>query len=183
MLGMITRLTEQKGIDLVCSIIDELVKLNVQLVILGTGDSKYENLLKEYSKKYSDNVSANILFDNTLAQRIYAASDMFLMPSEFEPCGIGQLIALRYGSIPIVRKTGGLKDTINNYDENPSCATGFQFNNLNSAELMDSIVKALNIYNDKNEWSKLIKNAMSVDNSWSSSARSYIELYKTAMGL
>ncbi|TFY38578.1 starch synthase, partial [Escherichia coli] len=139
MLAMVTRLTSQKGMDLLVNISDKLLQENVQLVILGTGDKHYEEHFKWLDSRYGNKVSANIKFDNGLANKIYAACDMFLMPSLFEPCGLGQLIALRYGSIPIVRETGGLKDTITAYNEYTGEGNGFSFRNYNSDELYNII--------------------------------------------
>ena len=139
MIGLISRLTHQKGCDLIVNMIDRLLQRDIQLVILGTGDYWYEETFKNLQYRYPDKVSANIKFDNTLAHKIYAATDMFLMPSLFEPCGLGQLIALRYGSIPIVRETGGLKDTISPYNQYNGVGNGFGFKNFNSNELMQII--------------------------------------------
>ena len=146
MIGLISRLTHQKGCDLIVSIIDRLLQKDIQFVVLGTGDYWYEETFKNLQYRYPDKVSANIKFDNSLAHKIYAATDMFLMPSLFEPCGLGQLIALRYGSIPIVRETGGLKDTISPYNKYTGIGNGFGFKNFNSNELMQIIEYALTIY-------------------------------------
>ena len=139
MIGLISRLTHQKGCDLIVSIIDRLLQKDIQFVVLGTGDYWYEETFKNLQYRYPDKVSANIKFDNSLAHKIYAATDMFLMPSLFEPCGLGQLIALRYGSIPIVRETGGLKDTISPYNKYTGIGNGFGFKNFNSNELIQII--------------------------------------------
>lgn len=178
MIGLISRLTHQKGCDLIVNMIDRLLQRDIQLVILGTGDYWYEETFKNLQYRYPDKVSANIKFDNTLAHKIYAATDMFLMPSLFEPCGLGQLIALRYGSIPIVRETGGLKDTISPYNQYNGVGNGFGFKNFNSNELMQIIEYALTIYNDKNAWNNIIRQAMNSDNSWEKSAMQYKCLYE-----
>ena len=178
MIGLISRLTHQKGCDLIVSIIDRLLQKDIQFVVLGTGDYWYEETFKNLQYRYPDKVSANIKFDNSLAHKIYAATDMFLMPSLFEPCGLGQLIALRYGSIPIVRETGGLKDTISPYNKYTGIGNGFGFKNFNSNELMQIIEYALTIYNDKNAWNNIIRQAMNSDNSWEKSAMQYKWLYE-----
>ena len=178
MIGLISRLTHQKGCDLIVSIIDRLLQKDIQFVVLGTGDYWYEETFKNLQYRYPDKVSANIKFDNSLAHKIYAATDMFLMPSLFEPCGLGQLIALRYGSIPIVRETGGLKDTISPYNKYTGIGNGFGFKNFNSNELMQIIEYALTIYDDKDAWNNIISHAMDSDNSWEKSAMQYKLLYE-----
>ena len=178
MIGIISRLTHQKGCDLIVNMIDRLLQRDIQVVILGTGDYWYEETFKNLQYRYPDKVSANIKFDNTLAHKIYAATDMFLMPSLFEPCGLGQLIALRYGSIPIVRETGGLRDTVYPYNKYNGVGNGFGFKNFNSSELMQIIEYALTIYSDKNAWNNIIRQAMNSDNSWEKSAMQYKWLYE-----
>lgn len=178
MIGLISRLTHQKGCDLIVSIIDRLLQKDIQFVVLGTGDYWYEETFKNLQYRYPDKVSANIKFDNALAHKIYAATDMFLMPSLFEPCGLGQLIALRYGSIPVVRETGGLKDTIAPYNKYTGIGNGFGFKNFNSNELMQIIEYALTIYDDKDAWNNIIRQAMDSDNSWEKSAIQYKLLYE-----
>lgn len=177
LIGMVTRLTRQKGIDLIINIADRLLQQDVQLVILGTGDKNFEDHFKWLDYRYGDKVSANIRFDNTLAHKIYASSDMFLMPSLFEPCGLGQLIALRYGSIPIVRETGGLRDTVQAYNRYDESGNGFSFANFNADEMFNIIQYAIGIYYDKRQWNKIIRHAMKSDNSWSRSADSYLNMY------
>ena len=178
MIGLVSRLTHQKGCDLIVKMLDELLKEDVQVVILGTGDYIYEESFKSFSNKFKNKISVNITFSNELAHKIYAASDMFLMPSLFEPCGLGQLIALRYGSIPIVRETGGLKDTIIPYNEYDESGNGFSFRNYSSDELLMITRYALNIFKDKNRWNKIIKSAMETDSSWEKSAKEYMRIYK-----
>ena len=183
MIGMVTRLTHQKGIDLLVNISDRLLQQNIQLVVLGTGDKQYEDHFKWLDYRYGNKVSANIRFDNGLANKIYVASDMFLMPSLFEPCGLGQLIALRYGSIPIVRETGGLKDTVEAYNEYTGYGNGFSFQNYNSEDLYNTIQYALWIYTNKKHWKRLIKQAMNSDNSWRKSADIYLNMYRELTGI
>lgn len=179
MMGMVTRLAGQKGIDLVAHVIEELLKLNLQLVVLGTGDHKFEDMFKYYANICPDKLSANITFNNTLAKRIYASSDLFLMPSLFEPCGIGQLLALRYGSIPIVRETGGLKDTVHSYNEYTNEGNGFSFTNYNAHDMLYTLKRALKFYENKELWNNLARNAMLEDNSWTRSAQEYKSLYSS----
>lgn len=177
MIGIVTRLVKQKGLDLIVDKLQELLRLPVQIVLLGNGDRYYEEIFEYYASIYPSHISTNIIFDEGLAQQIYAASDMFLMPSLFEPCGIGQLIALKYGSIPIVRETGGLKDTVMSYNKYTGSGNGFSFINYSSEELLDTINRALELYNDKVSWDKLVENAMLSNNSWENSAKNYMDLY------
>jgi len=180
MLGIITRLAEQKGLDLLSIIMDELMSKDIQLVVLGTGEGRYENLLRHYAHHCPHKVSANIRFDNTLAQRIYGASDMFLMPSVYEPCGLGQLFAMRYGAIPIVRKTGGLADTVQHFNAQTGAGNGFAFEDYVASGLMWAINEALGVYHSP-KWENLVKNAMNGDFSWDNSALEYIGLYKSIL--
>lgn len=181
MIGMVTRLASQKGIDLLAHIIEELLALNIQLVVLGTGEQKFEEMLRYYAGVSKDKLSANITFNNTLAKRIYASSDLFLMPSLFEPCGIGQLLALRYGTLPVVRETGGLKDTVHAYNEYTNEGNGFSFSNYNAHDMLYTIKRALNFYENKELWNNLVKNAMLIDNSWKKSALEYKNLYDSLL--
>ncbi|MGG7060227.1 glycogen synthase GlgA [Clostridium nigeriense] len=178
MIGVVSRLTHQKGCDLIIKILEDLLKEDVQIVILGTGDQMYEESFKSFAFRYPSKLSANIRFSNELAHKIYAASDMFLMPSLFEPCGLGQLIALRYGSVPIVRETGGLKDTVNPYNEYDESGNGFGFRNYSYEELLVIIKYALSIFKDKDRWTKIVNSAMESDNSWVKSAREYMRIYR-----
>lgn len=177
MIGIVSRLVSQKGIDLIECVIEDILKMDVQLVVLGTGDTKYEDMFRYFAYKYPDKLSANIYYGNELSSKIYAASDMFLMPSLFEPCGLGQLIALRYGSIPIVRETGGLKDTIESFNEFTGEGNGFSFKDYNAHDMLYTIERAINFYKDKKVWDKLTKRAIKEDNTWNRSAEKYIELY------
>ncbi|WP_291635667.1 glycogen synthase GlgA [Clostridium sp.] len=177
LIGIVTRLVKQKGLDLIVDKLQELLSLPIQIVLLGNGDGYYEDIFQYYASIYPSRISTNIVFNEELAQQIYAASDMFLMPSLFEPCGIGQLIALKYGSIPIVRETGGLKDTIIPYNKYTGSGNGFSFTNYSSQELLDTVNGALDLYKDKTAWDKLVQSAMLSNNSWENSAKNYMNLY------
>lgn len=180
MLAMVTRLVEAKGLDLVTRIMDELLEYeDVQFVLLGTGDRRYEDWFKGLVWRYPKKVSSNIYFNNELAHQIYVAADVFLMPSQYEPCGIGQLIALRYGTIPVVRATGGLKDTVEAYNNYTNLGNGFSFNNYNAHELLFSIKRAIDSVGDFGKREKIIENAMTADYSWNESAKQYKELYSS----
>jgi starch synthase len=178
LIGVVSRLVSQKGMDLISYMMPEIIGKKLQLVVLGTGDERYESMFNYHSWNYPDKVASRIMFDSALAQKIYAGSDMFLMPSLFEPCGIGQMLAMRYGTLPIVRETGGLKDTVNPYNQYTGEGNGFSFENYNAHEMFDAIQRAIEIYNDKKKWNDVVKNAMNKDNSWEKSAREYIELYE-----
>jgi starch synthase len=178
MLAIVTRFVEQKGLDLVRHIFDELIQEDVQVVILGTGDEEYEHFFKHAAERFPEKVSTHITFNEGFARRIYAASDMFLMPSRFEPCGIGQLIALRYASAPIVRETGGLVDTVTAFNEEDLLGNGFSFANYNAHDFLFTIRRALTIYEDPTLWAALIKNMTKTDSSWNKSAKEYVVLYK-----
>ena len=183
LIGMVSRLTDQKGFDLVDYIMDELCQDAVQIVVLGTGDVKYENMFRHFAWKYSGRVSANIYYSDDLSHRIYASCDAFLMPSLFEPCGLSQLMSLRYGTLPIVRETGGLKDTVEPYNEYEKTGTGFSFCNYNAHEMLNTIRYAERIYYDKKrDWNKIVERAMSQDFSWKNSARQYEDLYRSLIG-
>lgn len=181
LIGVISRLADQKGFDLLAQIADQLLSLDLQIVILGTGDEKYHKLFKELSVKYPRKISVNLRFDDPLAHLIEAGCDMFLMPSKYEPCGLNQLYSLKYGTVPIVRKTGGLADTIENYDPETGQGTGFVFKDYDALELLNTIKSALRVYQDKTAWSMLMKNGMKKDFSWESSAKKYLELYQKAL--
>lgn len=183
MIGIVSRLTAQKGLDLIAYMMEELCGDNIQLVVLGTGDPKYENMFRHYAWKYGDRVSANIYYSEEMSHKIYAAADAFLMPSLFEPCGLSQLISLRYGTVPIVRQTGGLVDTVEPYNEYESTGTGFCFANYNAHEMLGIVRYAERIYYDrKREWNKMIDRAMARDFSWSTSAHAYQDLYDWLAG-
>ena len=180
MIAMVTRLVANKGLDLVVRVLDEILQHeNVQFVLLGTGDRGYEDWFKELAWRFPNKASINIRFSNELAQRIYAASDIFLMPSMFEPCGLGQLIAMRYGTIPVVRETGGLKDTVVQFDRSDvDKGNGFLFYEYNAHEMMYAIKRALAAYGNLREWRQLVFTAMHSDFSWTRSAKEYENLYE-----
>ena len=183
MIGIVSPLTEQKGLDLIAYVMDELCQDNIQLVVLGTGEEQYENMFRHFAWKYQGKVSANIFYDNAMSHKIYASCDAFLMPSLFEPCGLSQLMSLRYGTIPIVRETGGLKDTVEPYNEYESTGTGFSFTNYNAHEMLATVRYAEAVYYDrKREWNKLIDRAMAKDFSWGNSAKQYEEMYNWLIG-
>ena len=183
MIGIVSRLTDQKGFDLIAYIMDELCQEDVQIVVLGTGEERYENMFRHFDWKYNNKVAANIYYSDPLSHEIYGACDAFLMPSLFEPCGLSQLMALRYGTLPIVRETGGLKDTVIPYNEYEGTGTGFSFKNYNAHEMLATIRYAKRIFNDrKREWNKIIDRAMAADFSWSTSAAKYSEMYDWLIG-
>lgn len=175
---MVTRLTRQKGMDLVMYALDRILAGGVQVAVLGTGDRDYEDGLRYFQDKYPGTMAARIEFDPALSQRMYAAADMFLMPSKFEPCGLSQIIAMRYGTLPIVRETGGLKDTVQPYNEFTGEGTGFSFSNFNGDEMGDAVFRAARLFWDNREaWNQLVTQAMSQDFSWTRSADKYLDLY------
>lgn len=176
-IGMVTRLTEQKGMDLVMRVADDILSRNVALVVLGTGDWRFESGLKELEKKYPSKMRALITFSSDLANKIYSAADIFLMPSKFEPCGLSQLIAMRYGTIPVVRETGGLKDTVIPFNDETLAGTGFTFCSFDAYDMLGAIDRALAVYADQEKWNVVCQNAMSVDSSWSKSAKEYKKIY------
>ena len=172
-LGIVSRLAEQKGFDILAEGLDELCKMDMQLIILGAGDLKYQDILKDAAEKYPESISLNLKFDDPLAHKIYAGSDIFLMPSKYEPCGLGQLISLHYGTIPLVFKTGGLADTINRKN-------GFVFSQYSKEELLKLINKAMLVFRNKKKWLSLMNSAMECNFSWKVSADKYIQLYAKA---
>ncbi|MCI9181760.1 MAG: glycogen synthase GlgA [Acholeplasmatales bacterium] len=181
--GLVSRLVDQKGIDLLMPILDDVIQYsNAKFILMGSGDSYYENFFRTMEAKYPDRFKCYIGYSDPVAQKIYAGCDIFLMPSKFEPCGLGQMIAMRYGTLPLVRETGGLKDTVLPYNEYTNEGTGFSFTNYNATELKDVMFLALNTYNNnKDAWSSLVKQAMEKDYSWSSSAAKYLDIYKKIM--
>jgi len=184
LVGLVSRLTDQKGLDLIAYHMERLVEGGMQFVILGTGDEKYENLFRHYAWKNPTEVSANIYFSNELSHKIYAGCDAFLMPSRFEPCGLSQLISLRYGTVPIVRETGGLKDTVTPFNEYTDEGTGFSFTNYNADEMLHVIYYAMDIYyNKRDKWNTIIANGMKQDFSWNTSADKYIAMYREMTGI
>lgn len=179
MIAMVSRLVEMKGLELVCYIMDELLYTeDVQVVVLGTGDEKYENTFKYFEYRYPDKLRARIYYNNEEAHLIYSGADFLLMPSLAEPCGISQLIAMRYGTIPIVRETGGLRDTVKPYNEFTGEGTGFSFSNINAHDLLYTIRRAIGFYYDKKSMENIVKSAMNEENNWEKSAKEYIDLYE-----
>lgn len=183
MIAIISRLTDQKGLDLIDWVMEGIVDPNVQLVVIGTGEAKYENMFKHYQWVYSDRVSASIFYSDERAHKLYAAADAMLMPSRFEPCGLTQLISLRYGTVPVVRETGGLKDTVIPYNEYEGTGTGFSFTNYNADEMLKIINYSKEIYYDHREdWNKMVVRGMKEDFSWDKSAVKYMDLYNKVLG-
>lgn len=179
---MVTRLTEQKGLDLVKYMLDEIMCTeNVAFVILGTGDYEYEEFFRYMEEKYKGRVCSYIAYDNAVAHQIYAGSDLFLMPSKFEPCGISQMIALRYGTLPIVRETGGLRDTVQSYNEYEDTGNGFSFANYNAHEMLGAIRYALQTLQSPKRKHGLIRRAMESDNSFAKSAKIYLDMYNSVL--
>ncbi|MGI6493170.1 MAG: glycogen synthase [Pelotomaculum sp.] len=181
-IGLVSRLVDQKGLDLIAHIIDDLMQEDIQFVILGSGEQYYEQLLEKIKRVYPDKTGLYLGFNSILAQRIYAGSDMFLMPSRFEPCGLGQLISLRYGTIPIVRLTGGLADTISDYNPTTNSGNGFGFSEYAGEALLHTIRRALNLYREQpGQWRQLVKRALEMDFSWARSGMEYLQLYQEAI--
>lgn len=179
MVALVSRLVAAKGLDLIVRMMDEILQHeDLQFVMLGTGDKAYEDWFKGLKWRFPTKVSTNILFDNTLAQRMYAAADIFLMPSNYEPCGIGQLIAMRYGAVPVVRETGGLKDTVQQFDKYTGAGNGFLFANYNAHDMMYALKRAISAYENPNIWQEIVRNAMKTDYSWAESAKEYKKLYE-----
>jgi starch synthase len=182
LIGMISRLSDQKGFDLIGQVIEAMIaNLDFQFILLGTGAEYYHQLFTDIKQKYPDRAAVFLTFNSALAQKIYAGSDMFLMPSRFEPCGLGQLLALRYGSIPIVRETGGLKDTVSNFDPATHKGNGFTFGKYDAMAMYTAIVRAIETYRYEDIWRVLVQQAMNADFSWESSAAKYVELYRRAL--
>lgn len=179
MIGIISRMTSQKGFDLIAYILDEIFDtMDVQFVVLGTGEGRYENMFHHFHNKYPDKLWAHIGYSDEYAHKIYASCDAFLMPSLFEPCGLGQMMAMRYGTLPIVRETGGLKDTVEAYNEYENTGTGFSFSNYNAHEMLFILRYAQNIYKEnRSRWNEIVQRAMQKDFSWGASAKSYETLY------
>ena len=180
-IGIISRLADQKGFDLIAEVADDLLSLDLQIVLLGTGDQEYHDLFISLHEKYPKKIAAFLEFNNQLAHLIEAGSDMFLMPSRYEPCGLNQMYSLKYGTLPIVRKTGGLADTIENANPVKGTGNGFVFVNYDSREMLNTIKFALQVYRDKDVWEVMMLRGMRQDFSWDASARKYVELYKKAL--
>ena len=182
MIGLVSRLTDQKGLDLVDAIMPEIMDGRTQVIVLGTGDPRYENAFRYYEEKYPGDVCAYISYNEGLAHRIYAGTDAFLVPSLFEPCGLTQLIAMRYGTIPIVRETGGLKDTVLPYDEEAQEGNGFTFVTYTPDHLLEAVDSAKDLFfGDRQKWDAMVKRDMMKDVSWEQSAKQYLEFYKELM--
>jgi starch synthase len=181
MLAMISRLADQKGFDLLAQIFQPLLAQGIQFVVLGIGDQHYHEMFQNLAARYPEQVAIFLTFNTELAQRIYAGSDMFLMPSRFEPCGLGQLIAMRYGSVPIVRAVGGLADTVQEYDPRTGEGNGFCFTNYDPWELFAAVVRALELYRFTDIWRTLQRRGMAADHSWTASARRYVDVYRNAL--
>lgn len=181
LIGMISRLADQKGFDLIRKAAKDLLSMDIQVIILGTGEKKYHALLKRLEKQFPKKLKAFITYDNTLAHRIEAGADMFLMPSRYEPCGLNQLYSLKYGTVPIVRATGGLADTIEQVDLKNGTGTGYVFEKYTALAMMKAIKQAVEHYSKKRKWRQIMKNGMNQDNSWDASALKYIELYNRAL--
>lgn len=178
MIIFISRLVEQKGLDLILHVVPEILAEGVQLVVLGTGEEHYHQALSEYAERYPEQLSVNLYYSEEMAHKLYGASDMTLLPSKYEPCGLTQLIALRYGSLPIVRETGGLADTVDSYWPETGMGNGFSFSNYNAHDMLHTIRRAMTFYRNPEVWEKIVKNAMEADNSWKNSAAEYLDLYE-----
>jgi starch synthase len=181
-IGLISRLVDQKGFDLVAAAADRLAGLGAAVTLLGTGERRYEELWRELTARYPDRISARIGFDERLAHLIEGGADLFLMPSRFEPCGLNQMYSLRYGTVPVVRATGGLYDTVRNYNSERADGTGFTFEEYTPAALLDALRRALDVYGDRSAWRRIQAAGMSLDLSWDASAREYVRVYERATG-
>jgi starch synthase len=181
LIGMVTRLVDQKGLDILTEALPEIMSLGMQIAILGTGDEKYHRILSNAARRYSKNMRVLLRYDDALAKNLYAGCDMFLMPSHYEPCGLGQMIAMRYGTVPVVRKTGGLRDTVADHNPKTGQGTGFLFREYSARALIDCLHRALAVYHDGNTWKRLVQNCMRQDFSWERSAKEYVRVYRKAM--
>ncbi len=175
-ISVVSRFAEQKGFDIIYGALEKILSLNVYLIIVGTGDDSFENLFSQVQNKFADNLRVRIVFNEQLAKKIYAGSDIFLMPSKFEPCGLSQIMAMRYGTVPVVRKTGGLSDTVKDFFDG---GNGFLFEEYDSMALFNVLKKAVDLFYDKPIWNKIVRNAMESDFSWAKSAQKYIQLYES----
>lgn len=181
MVIMITRLVGHKGVDLVQRVMDDLMWDDLQLVVIGTGEWQYEEMFRSYAGRFPAKMSANIVFDNTLAHQAYAGADLVLMPSKQEPCGLTQLIAMRYGTIPIVRETGGLFDTVPAYNIETGEGNGFTFKSYNAHDMLDAVRRGEGLFHDKEHWVQLQKSVMAYDSSWKRSVQEYWDIYRSMM--
>ena len=177
LMAMVTRLTEQKGMDLVGAVIDEIMRADIQMVVLGTGDWRYENLVERVQGQYPSKFRGIVQFSSDLASKLYAASDLFLMPSKFEPCGLSQMIAMAYGSVPVVRETGGLKDTVEPFNPVEKTGVGFTFKTYNSYDMLDAVWRAYGTFFDKDNWKVVVSNGMKKNFGWEVSAKKYLDIY------
>ena len=181
LIGMVTRLVDQKGLDILTEALPEIMALGFRLIVLGTGDEKYHRALANTAGRYPGQMRVLLRYDDTLAKNIYAGCDLFLMPSRYEPCGLGQMNALRYGTVPVVRKTGGLADTVADYDPKTGGGTGFVFEDYSAPALVDCLRRARAVYGDRKRWKRLVQNGMKQDFSWERSAKEYVKVYRKAM--
>jgi starch synthase len=179
--GLVSRFDDQKGLDNISKIMEEMMRLNMQFVVLGTGEERYHEMFRYWAGVFPEKLSASIKFDNTLAHMIYAGSDMFLMPSYFEPCGLGQLIALKYGTVPVVRETGGLADTVKCYNFKEKKGNGFSYAGYYATDLFNTIRVAVDTFKNQQVWKKIQNNGMKEDFSWEHSAERYVDLYNNAL--
>ena len=181
LLGMISRLADQKGFDLLMEILDELFSLDIRFVLLGTGEQTYHDLFTQVAHKYPQKAGVRIAYDDRLAHKIEAGADLFLMPSKYEPCGLNQIYSLKYGTIPVVRATGGLDDTIIHYDPATKKGNGFKFTRYEAKEFLNTLKAAIRIYSEPEHWRQLLRNAMMADFSWERSSEAYLQLYRKAL--
>ncbi len=181
LIGMVTRLVEQKGLDILAEALPEIMSMGMRLIILGTGEEKYHTILADAARRYPDQMRLSLRYDDTLAKGIYAGCDMFLMPSSYEPCGLGQMIALRYGTVPVVRRTGGLADTVMDYRTKKGRGTGFVFDDYSAEALAGCLSRAGEVYHDRRKWKRLIQACMKQDFSWEQSAKQYVKVYRKAL--
>ncbi|NQT95414.1 MAG: glycogen synthase, partial [Candidatus Omnitrophica bacterium] len=179
LIGTVGRLAEQKGYDILAEIVAELCDMDIGFVLLGTGEERYHKIFEKVAKKHKNNVSINLTYDALLAQRIYAASDIFLMPSRYEPCGLGQLISFKYATVPVARKTGGLADTVFEYNPDTEEGNGFIFDDCSPSHLLDAIKRSISVYKEKDKWNRLLKKISEYDYSWDMSAKEYTKLYES----
>lgn len=181
LVGVIARLAAQKGFDLIAGIMEELMNLGIQFVLLGAGEEKYQRLFESMHQKFPRQVGVKLAFDNRVAHKIEAGADMFLMPSRYEPCGLNQIYSLKYGTVPIVRATGGLDDTVQDFNPVSGEGNGFKFTDYSSSSLLQAIKRALKAYENRPLWEQLMIRGMSLDFSWASSARAYLNVYEQAL--
>jgi starch synthase len=182
-IGVVSRFAAQKGFDLISQVADRLAREEAIVVVLGSGDKEYEDLFRRLKKQFPQKLALKVAYDNALAHKIEAGADMFLMPSRYEPCGLNQIYSLKYGTVPVVRATGGLDDTIENFDVTTGRGTGFKFHEYSGEALLETIHRALQVYQDKKAWTQLMKNGMAKDFSWMASAREYVKVYERAQVL